>query len=287
MSSSVATAPESTLSARLRAALPELTKSEAAIAQWLMLNEGTIGLETGASIAAKTGVSSITVSRFLRRLGYKGLSALKTDLQASAANLHLDAVGRTLRLLDGEIGTLLKRDAEAVLGLGSQIARPEWTEAVVAVQAAPEVFVTGFQTVRGLAEDFTRRLSIVRPSVRFVSPHDAGLAEWIPPTRHALRSCLVLVDTVPYARQAEPIVQLARQAGMSAVVITDELNTWAARHTPLVFFAATKVGTFLESTGPLATLLNLVTHAVAERDPKGTHQRLSRWPEVLRRLDLF
>ncbi|TNC67521.1 MurR/RpiR family transcriptional regulator [Rubellimicrobium roseum] len=287
MSSSVAKAPESSFSARLRAVRPELTKSEAAIAQWLILNEGTIGLETGASIAAKTGVSPITVSRFFRRLGYKGLPALKTDLQASAANLHLDAVGRTLRLLEGEIGTLIKRDAEAVLGLGSQIARPEWTDAVLALEGASDVFVTGFQTVRGLAEDFARRLSIVRPSVRFVSPHDTGLAEWIHPPGHAPRNCLLLVDTIPYARQAEPIVQMARQAGMSAVVVTDELNTWAARHTPLVFFAPTKVGTFLESTGPLATLLNLITHSVAGRDPERTRERLDRWPEVLRNLDLF
>lgn len=287
MSSPAFPSTASAFSARLRAMLPRLTKSEAAIAQWLMLNEGTVGLETGASIAAKTGVSPITVSRFLRRLGYKGLGALKADLQSPMANLHLDAVDQTLRLLDGELGVLLKRDAEAVLGLGSQIARPEWTEAITTIYTAPEVFVTGFQTVRGLAEDFTRRLSIVRPAVRFVSSHDTGLAEWIAPDDLRATSCLVMVDTVPYARQAEPIVQLARRGGMPVVVVTDELNVWAARHTPLVFFAATKVGTFLESTGPLATMLNLITHAVAERDPEGTRQRLSRWPEVLRNLDLF
>ena len=55
---------EPPLIARLRAILPELTKSEARIAQWLMLNLASAGMETGASIAAKTGVSEITVSRF-------------------------------------------------------------------------------------------------------------------------------------------------------------------------------------------------------------------------------
>ena len=275
--------PDSPLAARLRAVEGELTKSEAMIAQWLMLNEAGLPLETGASIAAKTGVSEITVSRFLRRLGFRGMTELKAEIGSPAAKLHIHATDRYIRLLEGELGTLLKRDADAILGLGAQIARPEWAEAVATLAAADEVFVTGFQTVRGLAEDFTRRLSIVRGSVRYLSAHDAGLVEWVPSQRRAGEErALVLVDMVPYAREAEVVVRTARRLGIGVVVITDELNTWAQAHTPFVFHAATKVGAFLESTGPLATLLNLVTHAVAGCDPDKARRRISTWPAVLR-----
>jgi DNA-binding MurR/RpiR family transcriptional regulator len=280
--------PEPPLVARLKAILPELTKSEARIAQWLMLNLASAGMETGASIATKTGVSEITVSRFLRRIGFRGMASLKEHLQATGMNLHLHGAERYLRLLDGELGTLIRRDAEAILGLGAQIARPEWNAAIGAVDAADEVFVTGFQTIRGLAEDFARRLSIVRGSVRFIAAHDAGLAEWIPSRRReAERRCLILVDMVPYAREAVTVTRIARQQGMDVVVVTDELNTWARDHTPFVFHASTKVGAFLESTGPLATILNLITHAVAGRDPEKARARLSEWPGVLRDLDLY
>lgn len=279
---------EPPLSARLKAIMPELTKSEARIAQWLLLNLASVGMETGASIAAKTGVSEITVSRFLRRIGFRGMAALKEELQNSGVNLQLHGAERYLRLLEGELGSMIRRDAEAILGLGAQIARPEWAAAMEVIDAADEVFVTGFQTVRGLAEDFARRLSIVRGSVRFVAAHDTGLAEWIPSLRRRTeRRCLILVDMVPYAREAPTIVGKARELGMEAVVVTDELNTWAASQTPYVFHAATKVGAFLESTGPLATILNLVTHAVAERDPGKARTRLAEWPNVLRDLDLY
>ena len=80
---------DSPLAARLRSISGGLTKSEAIIAQWLILNEATLGLETGASIAAKTGVSEITVSRFLKRAGYKGLAGLKEDLQAALVHAHV------------------------------------------------------------------------------------------------------------------------------------------------------------------------------------------------------
>jgi DNA-binding MurR/RpiR family transcriptional regulator len=267
---------------RLQALSGELTRSEATLAQWLTLNEAILGLETGASIAAKTRVSEITVSRFLRRLGYRGLSALKADLQSkSTASLPAAA---SIRLLDGETGDLIRRDAEAMLALSDQVARPEWPQAMAALYAASQVFVTGFQTVRGAAEDFARRLAIVRPGVQFVSPHDGGLAEWIALPPGAL---LFLVDTVPYAREAEPIVARAAASGMVVVVATDELNTWAIAHTPYVFHVAAKSGAFVESTGPLASMLNLVTHAVAAQDPAATRARLQRWPGLIRDLGLF
>lgn len=278
----------SPLAARIRAVHGELTRSDEKIATWLSLNEASLPLETGASIAAKTGVSEITVSRFLRRIGYKGIAELKADLGSTAAKLHVNAADRYMRLLEGEMGTLLKREADAILGLGAQIAKPEWEAAIAAIDGADEVFVTGFQTVRGLAEDFARRLGIVRGSVRFIAAHDAGLVEWVPSRRRAGEArTLVLVDMVPYAREAEVIVRTARRLGMTVVVMTDELNGWAQAHTPYVFHASTKAGAFLESTGPMTSLLNLVTHAVAGRDPEKARQRISTWPAVLRDLGLY
>jgi DNA-binding MurR/RpiR family transcriptional regulator len=279
---------DSALAARLRGVQADLTKSEAMIAQWFLLNEATLAMETGASVAAKTGVSEITVSRFLRRIGFRGMAELKAEVGSPAAKLHIHAADRYMRLLDGELGALLKRDADAILGLGAQIARPEWDQAVAIIDAADEVFVTGFQTVRGLAEDFARRLGIVRGSVRYISAHDAGLVEWVPSARRAGEArALVLVDMVPYAREAEVVVRTARGLGIEVVVVTDELNSWAQAYTPFVFHASTKVGAFLESTGPLATLLNLVTHAVAGKDPAKARRRIASWPSVLRELGLY
>lgn len=288
MPQTAASPPESLLAARLRAVQGTLTRSESTIAQWLLLNESGLALETGASVAARTGVSEITVSRFLRRLGFRGMAELKSEVGSRAANLHIHAADRYMRLLEGELGTLLRRDADAVLALGDQIARPEWAQAITAIDEADEVFVTGFQTVRGLAEDFARRLGIVRGSVRYVSAHDGGLVEWLPSRRRAAEArALVLVDMVPYAREAEIIVRNARRLGVAVVVVTDELNSWAQAHTPWVFHASTKAGAFLESTGPLATLLNLVTHAVAGRDPDKARARIASWPALLRDLGLY
>lgn len=279
---------ESHLASRLRGISGGLTKSEAVIAQWLVLNETSLGLETGASIAAKTGVSEITVSRFLKRAGYKGLQRLKEDLQAALVHAHVSPSDRYFRLLDSEIGAILKRDADAVLALAHEVEKPSWHPAIDAIAAADEVFVMGFQTIRGIAEDFTRRLSIVRGSVRFLSPHDGGLVEWIPSFRRSEEThCLVMIDMAPYAREALPIVQTARGLGMQVIVVTDELNTWASAETPFVFHVSTKVDAFLESTGPMTTLMNVIIHEVAGRAPEKARKRIKDWPPIMRGLGLY
>ena len=108
------------------------------------------------------------------------------------------------------------------------------------------MYVTGFQTVRGLAEDFARRLGIVRGSVRFLSPHDDGLVEWIPSERRkGERRCLVLVDMVPYAREALPIVRTARKGQIDVVIVTDTQYLGRGRNS-VRFHVATKMDTFLE-----------------------------------------
>ena len=278
----------SPIAAKLRSISDGLTKSEAVIAQWLLKNEATLGLETGASIAAKTGVSEITVSRFLRRLGYRGLQGLKEDLQATLVHAHVAPNEGYFRLLDNEIGAILKRDAEAVLALAQEVEKPQWAEAIDAIASADEVFVTGFQTIRGIAEDFTRRLAIVRGSVRFLSPHDDGLVEWIPSQRRGgEKRCLVMVDMAPYAQEAAHILRLARELGMQAVMVTDELNTWASEITPLVFHVSTKVDAFLESTGPMTTLMNVIIQEVAGRDPARARKRIKDWPPIMRGLGLY
>lgn len=282
------TPEDSPLAVRLRSLSGGLTKSEGVIVQWLALNEATLGLETGASIAAKTGVSEITVSRFLKRAGFKGLQGLKEELQAVLVNTHISPSERYYRLLDGEIGSILKRDADAILALAHEVDKPVWPVAIAAIAAADEVFVVGFQTIRGIAEDFTRRLAIVRGTVRFLSPHDDGLAEWIPSFRRANEArCLVMVDVAPYAREALPIIKTARKLGMTVVVVTDELNTWAARETPLVFHVTTKVDAFLESTGPMTTLMNVIIHAVAGKSPEKARKRIKDWPPIMRELGLY
>ncbi len=273
----------------IRAHLPRLTKSEARIARYILNNEARVGLETGASLAAATEVSEITVSRFLNKLGLRGMRALKAQLKMAPPESAVESAERLTRLLSGSDSAMIEAEARAIRKLSSQIASDEWREMANCLFEADRIFVTGFQTVRGLAEDFAKRLGIVRDAVRFLSVHEGGLVEWTPPAEsiEGTQNVFVLVDITPYAREAEKACKIASELGFRVVVFSDEFNNWAYSHTNLVFHAESKTGPFLESTASLNSILNLVVHAVAEREPETARARIDNWMRFTKELELF
>ncbi len=273
------------LTQRLEAILPDLGRAEAKIARVLLNSEATAALETGASLARKAEVSEITVSRLLRRLGFRGMKGLREAQREQVSTHALEINARTANLLNGSLGAAIRREAEAVLELGAQIARPEWDASLNAIASAEEVYVTGFQMVRGLAEDFARRASIVRDRVRFIAANDGGLAEWTM-SPHGTGT-LIIIDTLPYARGAATVASLAQEMGMQIIFITDEANNAAYDHTDFVLHCKARNGLFIESVGGLGSLLAFLLHALAERNPDVVRQRLRDWDARVEKLELF
>lgn len=276
---------------QLRAVLPDLPKLEAQVAQYMMLNTADLSFETGASLAGKVGVSEVTVSRFLRRLGYEGMRGLKRELRMELANhepYERSAVGNLE--VPAPLAGILEAELEALAEIFRQCASPSWARVVRAVADADRVFVTGFQTVRGIAEDCARRLALARNDVRFLAAHESMLTEWLETLdedKSGKRECLVLIDVVPYAREAPILAKFCAKTDRSLVVVTDEMCHWATEHTDLVIHARTRSGFFLESTVAITAALNLLVHAVAERDSAAMSARLDSWKAMARTLNLF
>lgn len=269
--------------------MPQLPRQEAKVAQFILLNAGELGFETGASIAMKAGTSEVTVSRLLSRLGYRGMPGLKREMQADQSAGQL-GFARSTTLDDDPLKDMLDAEVRALITVFEQFSGDRAERLVETVAEARSVFVTGFQSVRGAAEDFSRRLAIARDDVRFLAAHDSMLTEWVGAAQtdtdgHA--DCLIVVDVVPYAREAPILCQMCRDAGRDLVVVSDESCHWAQSYTDLIVHAPSRSGLLLESTGALVAALNVLVHAVAERDPKAMRERLQRWQSMTRKVNLF
>ncbi len=66
----------------LREGYDRLTKTEKKLAGYLLSRPDCLVLETAATIAGNVGVSPMTVGRFLRKLGFDGLSDMRHQLKA-------------------------------------------------------------------------------------------------------------------------------------------------------------------------------------------------------------
>ena len=276
---------------QLRQAMTDLTNLEAQVAQYMVLNLGDLSFETGASLASKVGVSEVTVSRLLRRLGYEGMRGLKRELQSElSAQYPFDENTVPPEPAVQPFANVLELELKALRGVFQQCGGPSWERLVDTVAAADRVYVTGFQTVRGIAEDYARRLALAKSDVRFLSAHDGMLAEWLQTKSNTTGNdgdCLIMIDVVPYAREAPVLAEFCNKTGRQIVIVTDELCHWAKDYTNLVMHARSRSGLFLESTVGITAALNLLVHSVAERNPEETEARLDHWKAMARSLNVF
>ncbi|WP_428034784.1 MurR/RpiR family transcriptional regulator [Amphritea sp.] len=271
---------------RIQELIPNVTKSEARVAQFILLNLDQISYETGASIAEKAAVSQITVSRFLKRAGYQGISALKAELQKEF--IPMEAADSERLSANTFYQDNLKLELKAMMRLYEQFETANWESLVRCVSAATRVYVSGFQSIRGAAEDFSRRLSLARDRVQYLSPHDSMLGEWLEekPRLHSGYDTLVILDVVPYAPEGRLLCEIAVEKGMQVVIISDEFCHWASEYNAHVIHSKSKSGLFLESTWGLVLSANILVDAVARRSGKSEH-RIKRWQEMAKRLELF
>lgn len=272
--------------ATLESMLDRLPKQEAKVAQYMLLNLNTLSLETGKSLAIKVGVPEVTVGRMLKRLGYNGIKELKVLLRRKMS------LGVEFQDGPSNIDISYQHVADAELaGLHAVFAQVDtrpWTQAVQRLTDAPTVYVTGFQTVRGVAEDYSKRLALARSSVRYVSPHDGMLAEWIShPSKMAKGTCLLMVEVVPYARESLRMAQVAQKLGIQTIIVTDEFNHWAKSVSDTIIFVPTRTGLFLESTTGITLALSLLVNAVAQSNELLAQERLEQWKRFSSQIGLF
>jgi DNA-binding MurR/RpiR family transcriptional regulator len=252
----------------LRARMEDLSPSEKSVAGYMLDNAQMLPFETGTSIAQAVGVSEMTVSRFVRGLGFDNLRDLKNRLRISIAEKESDVDDYMARFQtrDDHSAVLqesLRLDIEAVVKAYALAKSDLWGEAATALAGAGTVYVVGFQASKGLALDFASRLLWARPNVIFVENSSGTFGEII--TADPRDSLVVLVDTAAYAVRGVKLAGKLKELDMPLIIVTDKFSHWAFSYTRFVFEAHTHVRTFWDSTAGISVVLNLMIDTVATR----------------------
>jgi DNA-binding MurR/RpiR family transcriptional regulator len=260
-----------------------LTRSGRMVAAYLRDNLGHIPYETGAVIAAKTGVSEMSVIRFIRSLGYASLKELKDELRSAGGGNEGsvdDALERFHVRRDGmgELESSLELELRAVIEAYRLTTLERWSAAVDLLTRRRQVHVVGFQASKGLALDFATRLKYARAGVRFAEGNSGVYSEIL--ESDPVEACLVLVDTVAYARKGLLLARRARDMKIPLIIVTDRFSNWAYEFTELVLQGSTHVKAFWDSTASLSIILNLLINSVAGRLGEEALQRFKLMKEL-------
>ncbi|HLP66453.1 MAG TPA: MurR/RpiR family transcriptional regulator [Rhizobium sp.] len=254
------------IAAILRARMEGFSPSEQNLAVYVLDNLQLLPFETGGTIARAVGVSEMTVTRFVRSLGFENLRDLKNRMRKSVADKDGEIDDYMARFevhnsRDQELQQSLKLQLDAIVKAYALVSTEEWDRATDLLARSRDVYAVGFQASKGLAIDFAGRLLWARPNVTYTDSLTGTFGEIL--TADNRQSVVVLVDTAAYATRGIKLAERLKQAGVPLIIVTDRYSHWGFTYTPLVFEGHTHVKTFWDSTASLGVILNLLIDSTA------------------------
>lgn len=220
---------------RLRQELPGLSGREARVARHLMANYPMAGLKTVAEFAEQSGVSTATVLRLVKRLGFP----VYADFQASLRE-HLEETLQSPLVRFGErrdregsaqasfLDRFLDSMAANLAALREQVPASEF-DRVAALLADPrrDIHVLGGRYSGNLAAYLADLLAATRGKVFIVG----GQTQRWP--QHLLDmgkgSVLVAIDVRRYQHDVVEFARAASRRGATVVLLTDVWHSPASR----------------------------------------------------------
>ncbi|MBN9249086.1 MAG: MurR/RpiR family transcriptional regulator [Mesorhizobium sp.] len=265
---------------RLKASLGNATRTESAIANYILGNLQSLPFETAASLGQKVGVSEASIGRYCRAIGYRHFKDLKGRLQADLGDTAW-LIGDRLRdfharSLEGatELAHALEKEIAAVVAVYEVAATTDFARAVGRLTRCKEVYVAGFQTERGHAAQLVHNLQYLRPGVHLADLAGGHFAEIL--LADPKSTALVLIDGRRYSRLTQRLAMEAKAAGIGVTLITDPYCDWAHGNADEVFVVQTDLNSFWDTTSAMSSLVGLIVSGVFKELGAGVEERMVR-----------
>jgi DNA-binding MurR/RpiR family transcriptional regulator len=278
--------PRIAVQARISAALPSLSPAEARVARILIDTPETVIYQSVNEVAETVEVSTASVVRCAKQLGFAGFHELKLVLARDLA--MADRLGD-----DGDAGSALARitaaGAASVREAGALVSEEAFASAVELLHAAERVVFVGVGTSALLAQDAAFRFRGV--GLLADAPGDAHVQHVAARLLSPADVC-VAVSHTGSAREVLAPARAAREAGARTIAITSFLHSPLTDVADIALVTGARGLTFrLEAMagrlGHMAVIDALIV-AVAERDPVRAQTALGLFAEAIsEHLDLF
>ena len=264
---------------RLEDSLESFTASERRIANFILTNRGGIAFETAHSVAEKLEVSSITVGRFARKMGYRHFKDMKSGLRMTMSGVPWLVGDQVTEFIGTHSGSerskaSLELELAGIIEVYALAETESWKSVVELLAKTRHVHVAGFQTERGVAVTLANLLQYAREGVSLIdgtAGHYQELFAVDPADR-----CLVLVDMRRYSEQAYALAEQAHAEAIPVIMITDKFCDWIRKFTEHVIAVPTEVELFWSSQVSLSCAVNLLVNDVIGTLGKRVETRLEK-----------
>lgn len=280
-----------TVAERIRSLFESLTRAERQLANLMLENYPVSGLGSITALAEGAGVSTPTVVRMARKLGFQGFPELQAQLRTELeATISSPIAKHDLWARDVPGTHMLNRFADAVMENMRQTLRqldPATFDAVVALlsDGRRAVHVVGGRITRSLADYLFTHMQVIRSGVTLIAPNANTWPHYV--LNMQAGDVLVAFDIRRYEHDILRLAEMARSRDVSVVLLTDQWGSPVARHATHSFHARIEAPSAWDSSVVTLFIVEALVAAVQDANWDGTRQRMNMLEELFDRTKMF
>lgn len=239
--------------------MEELTRSERQLASILLQDYPMGGLQSITKLAAAAGVSTPTVIRMARKLGFDGFPDLQDALREEvAAQIKQPLSKRDAWVVDESAEHPLMRFAQVVwTNMRHTLERID-TEifdqvASLLAETSRPLYVVGGRITRSNADYLYNHMQIIRPNVTMLGNSANVWPQYLLDMDES--SVLVIFDIRRYESHLEKLAQIASDRGVTVVLFTDQWGSPIGRCADYTFNGLVEAPSSWDSTMALQLIV--------------------------------
>lgn len=269
----------------------DLTAAERRLTAVLLDDSLVSGLKSITKLADEAGVSTPTVIRLARKLGFNGFpdfqEAIREEIAARmkqplaklgagpVAGHETHVVSRFARAISDNINRTLERlDLDRFDAVAEELSDP-----------ARAIHLLGGRITRSNAHYFFNHLQIIRPGVSLL---DSSPSAW-PQSLLEMgpQATLVMFDIRRYEKELNRLAELAVRQGARIVLFTDQWGSPIERHAHHCFRAMVEAPSSWDSTLAISFLVETLVAEVQRRSSASSAERITLMEEMIGETRIF
>ena len=222
-----------TVAERIRNRFEALTRAERQLANAMLANYPVSGLGSITAVSESAAVSTPTVVRMAKKLGFTGFSELQGVLRAELEATISNPIAKHDRWAETAPDThILNRFADAAMENMRQTLKqisPEDFNAVASLLADRKraVHVVGGRLTRSLADYFFTHMQVIRDGMTLIASNANSWPHYV--LNMKPRDTLVAFDIRRYEHDILRLVEMAKAQDVVVVLFTDQWGSPAAK----------------------------------------------------------
>ena len=272
-------------------AFATLTRAERQLANTIVENYPVSGLGSITQVAKKAGVSSPTIVRMVKKLGFKGFpefqAELRRELEARISGPITRHASWAQKAPDSHI---LNRFADAVIENIRQSLGQIETESFDATckllaDTGHPLFIVGGRITRALADYLFLHMQVIRRNVTHIQPISNSWPHYFLDIEEG--DVLVIFDIRRYENSTLKLAEIAHEKGAQIILFTDQWRSPIEKFSSFCFSARIVVPSAWDSTVELMLLVETFIAAVQELTWPQTRTRMEELEEMFDRTRFF